>query len=66
MRFNPRLLEIEGLNTAYARLDELEPSEQGRAIMAPKMVCRVIRVDNVDTKAANILKQNMPACYNGY
>ena len=59
MRFNPRLLEIAGLDEAFARLDELEPSEQGRAIMAPKMVCRVIRVDNVDTKAANILKQNM-------
>lgn len=59
MRFNPRLLAIDDLGDAYARLDELNPSEQGRSIMAPKMVLRVVRVDNVDTKAANILKQNM-------
>jgi len=59
MRFNPRLLNVDGLREAYARLDELGPSEQGRAIMAPKMVCRVVHVENLDTKAANILKQNM-------
>jgi dihydropteroate synthase len=59
MRFNPRFLDVDDLSGAYARLDELRPSEQGRAIMAPKMVSRVVRVDNVDTKAANILKQNM-------
>ena len=59
MRFNPRLLDVDDLDDAFARLDELNPSEQGRAIMAPKMVSRVVRVDNVDTKAANILKQNM-------
>ncbi|MDI6831543.1 MAG: dihydropteroate synthase [Actinomycetota bacterium] len=59
MRYNPRLLEVEDLAEAYARLDEIGPSEQGRAIMAPKMVFRVVRVDDLDTKAANILKQNM-------
>ncbi len=59
MRFNPRFLDVDDLDEAYARLDEVRPSEQGRAIMAPKMVSRVVRVDNVDTKAANILKQNM-------
>ncbi len=59
VRFNPRLLEIGDLREAYARLDEIGPSEQGRNIMAPKMVHRVIHVDAIDTKAANILKQNM-------
>ena len=59
MRFNPRFLDVDDLSGAYARLDELKPSEQGRTIMAPKMVSRVVRVDGVDTKAANILKQNM-------
>ena len=59
MRFNPRFLDVDDLGEAYARLDEVKPSEQGRAIMAPKMVSRVVRVDNVDTKAANIIKQNM-------
>ncbi len=59
MRFNPRFLDVDDLGDAYARLDELKPSEQGRTIMAPKMVSRVVHVDGVDTKAANILKQNM-------
>ena len=59
MRFNPRVLDVDSLAEAYARLDELRPSDDGRAIMAPKMVARVMRVDNVDTRAAHILKQNM-------
>ncbi len=59
MRFNPRLLQVRDVGEAYARLDEVGPSERGRSIMAPKMVHRVIRVDNLDTRAANILKQNM-------
>ncbi|MGQ9476072.1 MAG: dihydropteroate synthase [Actinomycetota bacterium] len=59
MRFNPRVLQVGDIQEAYARLDEIGPSERGRSIMAPKMVHRVIRVDHVDTRAANILKQNM-------
>ena len=59
MRFNPRLLQVADLRGAHARLEELGPSDQGKVIMAPKLVHRVVHVDNVDTKAANILKQNM-------
>lgn len=59
MRFNPRLLDVDSLAEAYARLGELRPSDEGGAIMAPKMVSLVVHVDNVDTRAANILKQNM-------
>lgn len=59
MRFNPRVLQVRDIQEAYARLEEIGPSERGRAIMAPKMVHRVIRVDHMDTRAANILKQNM-------
>ncbi len=59
MRYNPRLLRVEDLRDAYARLDEIGPTDRGRDIMAPKMVHRVIRVDDLDNRAANILKQNM-------
>lgn len=59
MRFNPRYLDIRDLDDALARLGELGPSDEGKSYMAPKMVHRVIHVDNVDTRAANILKQNM-------
>jgi len=59
LRFNPRLLEVKDIREAYARLDEVGPSERGRSIMAPKMVHRVVRVDGLDPRAANVLKQNM-------
>ena len=59
MRFNPRLLDVRDLRGAHTILGDLGPSDQGKDIMAPKMVYRVVRVDNVDTRAANILKQNM-------
>lgn len=59
MRFNPRVLQVRDIREAHARLDEIGPSDRGRSIMAPKMVHRVIRVDGLDTRAANILKQNM-------
>jgi len=59
VRYNPRLLQVRDMREAFARLDEIAPSERGRGIMAPKLVHRVVRVDRLDTRAANILKQNM-------
>ena len=61
MRFNPRFLEVADLEDARSRLEELKSSDEGVSIMAPKMVHRVIHVDNVDSRAANILKQDMLA-----
>jgi dihydropteroate synthase len=52
---------VKDLGDAYARLEELGPSDEGKSIMAPKMVHRVIHLDHVDARAANILKQNMLA-----
>ncbi|OFW65456.1 MAG: dihydropteroate synthase [Actinobacteria bacterium RBG_19FT_COMBO_54_7] len=59
MRFNPRFLTIQDIEGAKGRLQLLGPSEQGLSIMAPKMVCRSVYVENVDSRAANMLKQNM-------
>lgn len=59
MRFNPRFLMIRDLGDARKRLDDLGPSDHGKSVMAPKMVCRSVHVDGVDTRAANMLKQNM-------
>lgn len=59
MRFNLRFLDIRDPGDAHARLGELGPSDEGKSIMASKMVHRVVHVDNVDARAANILKQNM-------
>jgi dihydropteroate synthase len=38
MRYNPRFVEVEDLDRAYARLDELKPSEQGRATKAANIL----------------------------
>ncbi len=59
MRFNPRFLDIRDIEDARRRLQALGPSDQGLSIMAPKMVCRSIYVENVDSRAANMMKQNM-------
>jgi len=59
VRFNPRFLGIRDIEDARQRLQVLGPSDQGLSIMAPKMVCRSIYVENVDSRAANMMKQNM-------
>jgi dihydropteroate synthase len=59
MRFNPRFINVRGIDEALAHIESLGSDKHGRAIMAPKMVHRVIYIDNVDTRAANILKQDM-------
>jgi dihydropteroate synthase len=61
MRFNLRLIDVGNLDEARARLDKLGPSDEGKSIMAPKLVHHVVYVENVDTRAANILKQDMLA-----
>jgi len=59
MGFNPRFINVGDIEEARSFLYHLGSDEQGGAIMAPKMVHRVIHVDNVDPRAANILKQEM-------
>jgi dihydropteroate synthase len=59
MRFNPRFVNVRDIDEAQTHIESLGSDDQGKAIMAPKMVHRVVHVDNVDTRAANILKQEM-------
>jgi len=59
MRFNPRFVIVRDIDEAQTHIDGLGSDDQGKAIMAPKMVHRVVHVDNVDTRAANVLKQEM-------
>ncbi|MEJ5186880.1 MAG: dihydropteroate synthase [Candidatus Geothermincolales bacterium] len=58
-RYRARLLNVEEEAVARRLLQELGCTEHGRRIMVPKMVHRVVRVDNLDSRAANILKQDM-------
>ncbi|MDY6796912.1 MAG: dihydropteroate synthase [Actinomycetota bacterium] len=59
MRFDPRLLSVSGLDDALSHIDDLGSSDEGRKIMAPKMVHVAVHIDNLDVRAAQILKQNM-------
>ena len=58
-RFNLRALTVRSLQDARRHLEQLAPSSEGYAIMLPKLVHHLIKVEGLDTRAANILKQNM-------
>ncbi len=59
MRFNVRLLDSRSGPDAARHLEDLQSSPEGRAIMQPKMSHHLVHLDGLDTRAANILKQNM-------
>ena len=59
MRFNIRVLKTGSLREAREHLRELAPSPEGFEIMLPKLAHYLVRVEGLDTRAANILKQNM-------
>lgn len=56
---NVRAVKIENLNEARKILAEVGPDAGGIAVMAPKAVHRVIKVENLSLKAAIMLKQEM-------
>ncbi len=58
-RFKVRALTVRSLEDARRHLDRLAPSQEGYAIMLPKMVHHLVAVEGLDARAANILKQNM-------
>ena len=54
-----RVININNSNQARKELNEIGADSPGVNLMIPKAVHRVIRVENVSTKAAIILKQEM-------
>jgi len=61
MSNNPRVRLIGNLEEARREIGSIGAGREGVQIMAPKAVYRAIRVESVDTKAANILKQEILA-----
>ncbi len=61
MRYNGRVLKIPNLEAARTELLSIGVDDPGVAIMAPKAVHRVIKLEGVPVRAANILKQEMLA-----
>lgn len=53
------ILNIDSAAGAEKALKELGVSARGVEIMVPKALFQVIRLEKVDTRAANILKQTM-------
>jgi len=58
-RFNLRLVRVQGADDARRLLDELGTDTGGAAIMSKKMVHVVISIENVQARAANLIKQIM-------
>jgi dihydropteroate synthase len=50
---------INNIEEAKMELKKIGVSKEGIKIMAPKLVFRVIKLDGIDIRAANILKQEM-------
>ncbi len=59
MSNNVRVRPIGNLEEARKEIGSVGSGKEGVEIMAPKAVHRAIRVEGVDTKAANILKQEI-------
>jgi dihydropteroate synthase len=61
MNFNPRLLNIGSEELARAELDRLGCDPVGINIMSAKAVFKIVRLEKVPAKAANLLKQTFLA-----
>lgn len=59
MSSNPRVLLIEDVECAKRVLTEIGVDEKGISIMAPKAIYRVVKIEQIDSRAANIIKQEM-------
>lgn len=61
MFFNPRLLRVAGEERARAELARLGCDPAGINIMSAKAVFRIVKLEKVPAKAANLLKQTFLA-----
>ncbi|MBQ2113479.1 MAG: dihydropteroate synthase, partial [Selenomonadales bacterium] len=59
MHFHTRVITLDTAEAARRAMDEIGCDPGGTAIMQNKALFRVIKVEGLATKAANILKQTM-------
>lgn len=59
MSNNPRILVISNIEEAKKALQKIGVDLGGIDIMAPKAIHRLVKLENVDIRAANIIKQEM-------
>ncbi|MDI6716393.1 MAG: dihydropteroate synthase [Actinomycetota bacterium] len=58
-RVMPKVLCIKNIEIAKEQLKKLKVSTRGIDIMSPKAIHRIIKVSGIDSRAANIIKQEM-------
>ena len=59
MGLEAEILDINTIEAAKSTMKGIGATVRGQEIMAEKMVFRVVKLRDVDTRAANILKQTM-------
>lgn len=59
MALDVEILAIDNIESAKSTMVGIGVTARGQEIMAEKMVFRVVRLRDIDTRAANILKQTM-------
>ena len=59
MALDVEILAIDNIESAKSTMAGIGVTARGQEIMAEKMVFRVVRLRDIDTRAANILKQTM-------
>ena len=61
MNYNPRLLNITNIDEAKKEIAAVQADPSGVRIMAPKTVFKVIKLEEIPAKEANLLKQTFLA-----
>jgi len=59
MKYTSRILALDDIRTAGFEIEKIGSSREGTRIMSPKSVFKVVKVKDIKTPAANILKQEM-------
>ena len=54
-----QIINIENIEQAKEQLEKIGCQDKGVEIMAPKMIFKVIKLEDVKPKAAHIIKQHM-------
>lgn len=61
MEFNPQLVFVEDCQTAEQKLKKIKCDRAGIRIMTDKLVFRVVNLEKIPAKSANLLKQTFLA-----
>jgi dihydropteroate synthase len=61
MNFNPQVIAVPSYQEAKMELEKINCDPAGIQIMTDKLVFKVIKLENIPSKAANLLKQTFLA-----